>query len=586
MDISNVYSSLSGDAAEINTELEVIKSTQLLEKVVLSMDLLRDPEFNPAIVPDGPLHRWAGRVGHLFNFSAMELPPEMQRQLKLDTVTANLSKALSVRTVPQSLVLTVTATTEDPLKSAQLADTVVVTYAAEQLELKASALDDASDWLSDRVRSLYQELQEAETELSDFNLSSELISSEHLAAMNLRLKETRARIQDLKVDRQATADRAETVDQAGQRQEQLAALLASEQVLVSALEQQSKEQIELNRITREVTAQQELYEYFLRRLRETTSMSGMQSADSRILSHATLNLFPSSPRPALVLTVSVLLGLLAGAGFILWRERRTTTFRTAEDLEAATGCSVLGQIPMLAAKARKDVVGYLAEKPTSAAAEAVRNLRTSVLLTDPGHPPQIIGTTSSLSGEGKTTTALALAQNFTGLGQKVLLIEGDIRRRIFGEYLTVRDEGGLIAVMEGRIGLQEAVVQYDKVKADILTADTSSRNAADLFSSQDFERVLSEARGIYDTIIIDTAPVLLVSDSRIIAQHVDAMLFVVAWGKTSQEQVTAALNMFESVSVPIAGLVLNQIDPKGMKRYGHAGRYGAYASYGSKYYVN
>ncbi|WP_196941947.1 polysaccharide biosynthesis tyrosine autokinase [Pseudooceanicola algae] len=595
VDLASVVGSLAGDTSEITTELEVLRSRKLLEQVVDRMDLMQDPEFNPRLAPPGLLQGLLSQVKSWLPSSSFDLDPAQNDKVTLDAVTERLTQSLSVRNIPNSLVFSVTATTRNPLKSAELADAVVLTYIDDQLVLKTGGLDDASDWLSERVTALYQELQDAETELSAFNISTDLISPEQLTGMNYQLKDIRSRIAALETSRlgletelaaQGPGAPAGLTDNIDRIRSQIDALQTSGDMLEEKLRHQSLEQIELNRITREVAAQQELYEYFLRRLRETTSMTGMQAPDSRILSRATINLFPSSPSVPTLLTIFAVLGLLTGAGLVLWRERQTRTFRTAEDLEKFTGRRVLGQVPMVPARARKDVIGYLADKPTSAAAEAIRNLRTSVLLTDTQRPPQIIGTTSAVPSEGKTTTALALAQNFIGLGQKVLLIEGDIRRRIFGEYLTVDEDGGLIAVMEGRIALQDAVVQYDKVKADILVAGTSTQNAADLFSSQGFERMLEEARKTYDTIIIDTAPVLLVPDARIIARHVDAMLFVVAWDSTSKEQVTAALGMFDGLGVQISGLVLNQVDPKGMKRYGHAGRYGAYAAYGSKYYTN
>ena len=122
------------------------------------------------------------------------------------------------------------------------------------------------------------------------------------------------------------------------------------------------------------------------------------------------------------------------------------------------------------------------------------------------------------------------------------------------------------------------------MKVDILLGERSAVNAADFFSSERFNAFLAELRQRYDIIIIDTPPVLVVPDSRILAQKADATIFTVAWDRTSKAQLREALRQFDLVNRPVSGLVLSQIDPAGMKRYGYGGTYGAYSAYGAKYY--
>jgi len=134
--------------------------------------------------------------------------------------------------------------------------------------------------------------------------------------------------------------------------------------------------------------------------------------------------------------------------------------------------------------------------------------------------------------------------------------------------------------------LSEVVVPDDRVGCDVLLADKSTENAADLFSSKKFSDIVQQARDEYDHVIIDTPPVLVVPDARIISQNTDAIVFVVQWDKTIKPAVIDALRQFESVNTQVSGLVLNQISLRGMRRYGYGDKYGAYSSYGSKYYVN
>ena len=219
-----------------------------------------------------------------------------------------------------------------------------------------------------------------------------------------------------------------------------------------------------------------------------------------------------------------------------------------------------------------------------AAAEAIRNLRTSVLLSNLDVAPKVILVSSSVPGEGKTTQAIGLAHNLAGLGKKVLLVEGDIRRRTFKEYFKSETDLGLIGVLSEEVPLEQAILRPEGFPVDVLMGQKSSVNAADLFSSDTFEGFMARARKQYDYIVIDTPPVLVVPDARVIAAVADAIVYVAQWDSTPRSQVIEGLKLFASVGAPVTGLSLSQIDPKKMKRYGYGGQYGAYAGYGRKYY--
>ena len=270
---------------------------------------------------------------------------------------------------------------------------------------------------------------------------------------------------------------------------------------------------------------------------------------------------------------------------MLLLELRKRTFRSSQELEQFTGIRVTGQIPLIASRNRKGVLSYVLENPTSPVTEAIRNLRTSVLLGNIDQPPKLLMTTSSIPGEGKTTIAASLALNFVGMGKSVLLIEGDLRRRSLEQYFGKNNSGtGLISALTGDTSLKDAVSHRAEYGIDILFGEKTEANAADILTSGSMQRLLAEAREAYDIVIIDTPPVLIVPDARVVSQFVDTVLFVVKWDSTHHQQVEEAMSLF-SRDV-IGGLVLNQIDPKGFKRYGYSYGYGyGYAAnYGDDYY--
>lgn len=631
VDLQSVATGLSGDTTEINSEIEVLRSRGLMGKVVDELDLVNDPEFNTALQTPGLVSSLRSALSGGEDVTQVD-EATLARRARDRTVT-NLIDKTSISNVRNSLVFNITVTTEDPAKSALIADTITELYIVNQIEVKFDAMEQATVWLTERVSDLQASLETAEADVADFSASTDLISEEGLRALERQTKEIRDRIdaaeetlatqtatlaalqaaesRELKAELandpqltrfmlRADADdtmaaafdaRFEFVLQRAQQnvqrtEQQLDALRISATELEAQTASQAEDLITLQQLTREAEAIRTLYEYFLTRLNETSAQQGIQQADSRVLSEAVIPSFPSEPRKSMIVALSAILGLMAGAGLVLIREMRNNSFRTADDLETATGYTVLGQIPAMPVNKRRDTLQYLREKPTSAAAEAVRNLRTSLMLSNVDKPPQVIISTSSVPGEGKTTIALALAQNLLGLGKRVLLVEGDIRRRTLNQYFDGLPEKGMVSVLSGDISLNDAIHSSPELGADILGGEKTGTNAADLFASDRFAQLIAEMRQHYDAIIIDTPPVLVVPDARIVAQNADAVVFSVKWDATSKPQVNEAMRLFHTSGQRFTGMVLSQISPKGIKRYGYGGQYGAYSAYGSSYYDN
>ena len=633
VDLEGVVGGLGGDQATINTEVEVLRSRGLMEKLVLKLDLVSNPEFNARLRPI-PTLSVEGIKGLIFG----NTPPDpLTERAELDAVIDVLLSKISVSNIRQSYVFRLTATTQNRQMSADISNALADAYILDQLEVKFSATEQATEWLTSRVGDLQHELETSVAAVKEFSSTSQLISPEALGGLNRQVKELRDRQRDTQnaaTEAQARLKTLEAARESGDLQRM--AIVANDSTLNRTLQlmqngavtddtafmtrfnqittraefeydrleiqvqtmgrsiaeldaqvnEQSGDLVTLQQLEREAEASRLIYEFFLNRLKETSVQQGIQQADSRVLSRAVVPTTASAPRKSIIMVMSLMLGLMVGSGGVLARELTQNTIRNADELEGLTGQPVLGQIPVIPARQRLNVLNYLTEKPTSAAAEAIRNLRTSTLLSNVDTPPQIIMSTSSIPSEGKTTQSLALAQNLSGLGKRVLLIEGDIRRRVFAEYFDIKGQIGLLAVLGDHAELEDAVVYNDQLRADILVGEKASANAADIFSSDAFRALLDDARQIYDYIVIDTPPVLIVPDARIIGQMVDAILYTVRWDHTTKRQVVEGLKSFENVNLRITGLVLGQINAKGMKKYGYGDSYGAYGAYGAGYYDN
>lgn len=642
-DFEGVIGGLSADQRAINTEMEVMRSRELMERVVNSLDLTSSSEFNARLAPpDAPTLAKAPRAWMtelIFGGEDAALAPvEADPAAEFERAVNAVRNRFSVNDVARSFVFQITARSPDPVMAAELANALANGYVQDQIDLKFNATAQATEWLSARVSQLRDELQASEQELKTFMASTDLVSAEALDALNRRLKDLRDRASDAEaavtpadlrlqeltearasgdlglmseVARDRTLDRIirDGVDQLSSneratfmaRYDQIIAGLEAAKIrdeaqarsisasvveLEAQIIDQSDDLVTQEQLRREVEANRLIYESFLTRLKEISVQQGAQQADSRVLSEAIVPRAPTSPNASRIQLLAIFVGLVAGAGLVLGREILQNTYRTAEDLERQAGLTVMGQIPMIPASKRNRVLEYILEKPNSPAAEAIRNLRTSLILSNVDKPPQIIMSTSSVPGEGKTTISLTLAQNSAELGKRVLLIEGDIRRRVFSEYFDMDRERGLLAVLSGSAELDDVVEYSPKLRCDILIGEKSKVNAADIFSSAAFEAFLTKCRDLYDVIIIDTPPVLVVPDARVIGQSCDMILYSVKWDSTSRTQVTEGLRLFESVNLNVHGFVLNQINPQRMKAYGYGERYGAYAAYGNKYYTS
>ncbi len=640
INFDNLLSGSSTDSATLNTEIENIKSRELAEKVAIRLDLIEDPYFNKALQEKSDfsktlratLARLRGKEE-----GTTRTPEEVEAYQFRETVN-ELRDTLTVMNEFDTYLFKISATANTPERAADIANSLANVYIEQQLDDNATDAQQAISWLSERARELEEEVRQKEREITELQSETDLVNRDSLEVLNLQTKKFRERLAEREADleqgrevvsaleaaresgskaqiREAFADftldriaqpleedlsgdpdakaallrRMETLILAEQNKvnranDEILALSRSLTSLELQLGQQNTDLQRLEQMQRELEVTADLYQTFLTGMQEATVQLGLVRAEARIMSAALPPLRPVSPRRLRILAASLLIGAFVASGFLLLREATQSGLRSGDELEAATGRPVLGQIPRRASRRRVQVIDYVAKRPTSAMAEAVRNLRTSIVMSQEGDPPKVILTTSAVPSEGKTTVSLLLAQNYSGLGKRVLLIECDIRRNIFNEYFVNESGTGIMTVLEGKQTLKDVATYNEKLGAYVLRGQETRANPADLFSSDAFTALIQQAREDYDVVLIDSAPVLAVPDARIIARHMDAIQLVVRWNHTPKSQVLEALRQIEMTGNRVSGVILSQVDPRGMKRYGYGKGYGyGYADY-NKYY--
>ncbi|SCF21650.1 capsular exopolysaccharide family [Micromonospora viridifaciens] len=264
---------------------------------------------------------------------------------------------------------------------------------------------------------------------------------------------------------------------------------------------------------------------------------------------------PVSPQPVKNLGLGGLLGLLLGAGLAVLRGLADVRMRDATALQRATGSPLLGEIPFEAgAKSAPLIVG---EAASSARAEAVRKLRTNLRFVDVHEPARVIAVTSALQGEGKTTMACNTAIALAEAGWRVLLIDADLRRPKVADYLGLDGGVGLTDVLVGDVQVGDVVQRWGDKSLLVLPSGATPPNPSELLGSKAMADLLVALRDSADIVVIDTAPLLAVTDGVVVAVQADGALLVTQQGRTSRGQVVAAANALHSVSVRLLGCVLN-----------------------------
>jgi receptor protein-tyrosine kinase len=282
---------------------------------------------------------------------------------------------------------------------------------------------------------------------------------------------------------------------------------------------------------------------------------------------------PVSPQPKRNLALGLVLGLLIGVGFAVLRETLDTSVKTIKQLEDLIDAPVLGSISYDNDAVRNPLINDLGTYAPRV--EGFRVLRTNLQFIDPDQQRKVFVITSSLPEEGKTTTATNLALALAEGGERVALVEADLRRPKISEYLNLEGSVGLTTVLVGRVPLHDAMQQAGPhVGLDVLSSGRTPPNPAELLKSHSMSAVLKELRADYDIVLIDAPPLLPVTDAALLASQADGAILVVRHGKTTADQVRAAAERLTSVGAEPAGVIFNMTPAKGSGQYGYGYGYG------------
>lgn len=660
----------------LQTELEIIKSEDLLGRVVDKLGLAANPDFNGTRPPDF-LTEVMAPVRNLWGMALATLVPSPPKTVPASVARPDggdprrraaigaIASRLSVTIVGRTFIILISVESPNGALSAQVANAIADMYLVDQLDAKYEANKRVTEWLEERLGELRRALQTAEEQVATYRREKGLtgspegsVSTQTLSDLNTNYTKARARrierearlvalrramvnpselanisevtsnptlsslrMQEIEIGRRVAelSDRlgenhprliqartelgsvrgrfaAETQRIAVAIQAELDAARSEEEQLKIQVERASavsgtasQYEAELKQLEREAQSSRSIYESFLNRFKELREQQDIQRPDARVLAYARPSSSPSSPQYQSSLMIAFAIGCMLGMAGAVAVEKLDRGFRSASQIEKATGLAVLGMIPMLKGirVARSSMLAQVVGQTTSSVSEALRGVYTAITLGTLDHAPRIIAVTSATPGEGKTTFSCSLGGLLTKMNasRRILIVDLDLRLARLAETFGIKDKRGA-TIDEYLLGSKtlEECLHVDAVSGvHYICARPDTPNAPDVLESEAMKSALALFVERYDLVILDCPPVMAFSDARIVCRLADYTIFVVQWAKTPREVAMNALSLLRGVTDRL-GIVVNKVDLAKHVRYGY-GDFGYYYSrYQSGYY--
>lgn len=532
------------------TQFELIRSRGLATQVLKDLNLAEKLSSTSLI----------GQIKAQFSQPSTDNPNAALEDLFLDN--------LSIEPVKNSRLVAVSYVSPDPVQAAEIANAVVDTFKTINGTRRLDSTTAISSKLKATVDALKAQMDTAEealqTHMRKHNISEQdgIVSTPTLKALEQRNDEL-SRIRQQRTD-QESQNATLTDDKRQLNLEALDVLKREESALVTEIDTTKQTQDEIintyRTLQQEFFDQKERYKPLKKRLGEVSIAGSLFTDNIAVIDKAEVPSKKFKPNLSTNLLFGSLLGLLLGMSAAFMREFLDDTVKDINELERTT------QLPVLAVMAEttdinsRQLATATISKPRSAIAEAFRSLRTSLRLTHQGAETPVIVITSASPDEGKTTTASNLACAYASAGNRVLLIDADMRNPSLHKTLGIHAKHGLSNYLSGALNSRDLIQITDIPNLYLLTAGSLPDDPAELLSSPHMRVLLDSAKQDFDQIIVDSPPVLGLADALILASQSSATLLTVCAEHTRMAILQNALTRLRRAQAPLAGILLNRVD--------------------------
>lgn len=432
----------------------------------------------------------------------------------------------------------------------------------QELRNSGASLDAVAGALnSSTLGPLLQRATELDRRLEDLN-QRYLPNHPDVVAANAERADLDSRIQ-----REIQRASVELTDQASAARVRLESLQQSLRATSGDLRGATGASDRLRELEQEALESRQVYEGFLERQQAIVGQ-GASAADARLLSYASLPSAPSSPQLRIALALAIAAGLLLGLGAGALIDMFDQSVKNADDLEAKVGHKAIASIPTISKRmmrqmppAERHPSGYLVGRPMSAFTEALRVLRTVIVYSKLDFSVKVVAVTSALPNEGKTTISMCLARVAAMSGQKVCVVDCDLRMQSINDVIDIETDVGILQVLAGEAPWRSAIVRDPNSDAHVLPVATAGFTPRDVFGSEAMSTLIADLRNHYDLVVLDCAPILAVAETRILVAQADTTVLVARSGKTPAGALRAAVLQTESAGGSVLGIALNCVLP-------------------------
>jgi receptor protein-tyrosine kinase len=313
-----------------------------------------------------------------------------------------------------------------------------------------------------------------------------------------------------------------------------------------------------------------LSDEFVVMVRELETAEAGARPDARVVveKRASIPAEPVIPKTTRNILAGLALGVACGIGIAFLRDLLDNTAKDREVLEEITGVGLVGTIPLDKERRNDALISF--DKDNSAIGEAFRKLRTNLQFLAVDNPPRVIVVTSSMPHDGKTTTAINIALALAEADHNVALVDGDLRRPMLDKHLDLIGAVGFSTVLSGGASLPDVLQKTRFPGLTVLTSGAVPPNPSELLGSLAAQKVLSEMRADFDYVIVDSSPLLAVTDAAVLAANADGALIVARYGQTKRDQLAHAVGNLEDVEAPLLGVILNMTPARRNASYSYS----------------
>ncbi len=563
------------------TQLEILKSRHLAEKVIVDLNLANSADFVGVKEKPGyflsSMTKWFALTPKSGIVNQQPDPATL-----MDGYILKIQGGMSVRLIPETQLIQVTYQSTSSKLAADIANGIVQAYISDLRSARAEVSRSSTAWMEHRLLVLKKNLQESDQLLQTYRERHGLIDVQGVGT--LAEKELQEHTSRLLI---ARTKYKELSDVYGPRHPKL---IAAQSEMVEAESSRARMEEKIHSIGRKavrlrelqgnVDSYRKLYETFLNGLKEAAQSMELERVNARITDAAVTPRSPFKPNKRSIVMMVFFASLMFAVLLSFLYEALDKTFKSTGDLEERLNLPVLGLLPLVKGNRmnRKEQAFAMLDPKLTSFSEAMRTIRTGLVLSSLDNPHKVILVTSSVPGEGKTVVSCNLAIAM-GQMERVLLIGADLRRpslaRVFGLH---EEKLGVSSIVAGTHSFQDCIKHIDQIGIDVLASGVLPPNPLELLSSSRFSSMIAVLENHYDRIVIDSPPLQAVSDSLVLSKYAQSIVYVVEADSTHEKAVKSGVNRLLEYGAPITGIILNKFNIQEAGKYadGYSGYYDQY----------